>query len=771
MRIALIQEERYVPAFHGSNKSNRCLLEYLAREGYTCLALCAGGPPDLCSAGVAVRGLPPGSDRETRSAYLISTLRDFNPDIILVSSCKYEYALSAALQFGADRVVYLVHNHEALPFELIRRAAAVVTVSSYSRHHLLTTAGIDSVQLRFDVYGDGPFPNLGCFDQGCVTLVKSSLGKGVDHFLGLAAYFPDHPFAAVRWAASEESLARITQLKNVELWEPQEDIEEILRRTKIVLVPSQEPETFGLIAPEAMLRGIPVIASDRGGLPEAKLGVDFLLPIEPGAGAWREALGRLLSDQNTYQRCADASRAAAAHFAGDIDFRSFEDLFRTIRPSETVRPVAVVDPFDAGYLLAQELVRRKHPCFGIISDRNIDPEITAKAEPGCFTEMIQHWGDVTATADALRARGVRATLPGCETGVNLCDALNENFDFRSNGTVLSTARRNKFVMAEAVRRHGIAVPAQFYAERLEELLQWVHHHLRWPVVAKPVESLSSEDVRICRSEAELVAAFHAVTGRRNLAGAINRGLLVQEIMNAPQYIVDTVSYQGRHYLSGVWRYGRPEFASDVLRALADGAEWPATARNLTWASLRYGAISSVSKQILPGDDPAAATLFRYSMGVLDALAIQYGPCHIELMWTENGVRLVELGARVHGAPQTHMLSRMCTAASQVDRTIDLFLDPARFLRNARQSYRLKFQGMMCRLIPWREGRLGGFHGFNRIERLPSYHGKFNMAEPGQRVPGCVGVAMLLHPDEDTLQRDYATIRQLEKEDLYVIWDQ
>lgn len=768
MKIALLQEERYRPSFHGSNKSNRCLLESLAREGHNCLALCSGNPPAVGTPGIIVRCMPPGAGDEHRAALLSSSLNGFGPDIILVSSSKYFYALSTALSFAADRVVYLVHNHEALPFELMRQARAVIAVSRYSQEYLRRQAGIESVRLRFPVYGAGPYPNLGDFDRGCVTLVKSSTGKGVDVFCDLAECFPRKQFAAVRWAASEEAIARFAQLGNVQVWDPDEDIDAILRLSKIVLAPSREQETFGLIAPEAMLRGIPVLASDAGGLPEAKLGVDYLLPIEPGLARWREALGRLLSDRKAYERCSEASRTAAAHFVAGIDVRPFEDLFRSIRPNASSRPVAVVDPFDAGHLMAQELVRREYSCVGVVSSEHIAAEIAAKCDTRLHAMAIHHRGDIAKTAAALRAHEVNCILPGCETGVNLADALSESLDGCSNGTALSAARRNKFLMAEAARKRGIAVPEQCYSERLEDLVAWARNGSGWPVVVKPTESLASEGVRICRSEDEIADAFFALVGRRNMAGAINRGLIVQELMNATQYVVDTVSYRGEHYLSGIWRYGRPEYAADILRTLADGSPRPSSAGNLTWKSLRYGAISSVSKQILTGEGEVAETLFEYAIHVLDALGIQYGPCHFELMWTDRGVRLVEVGARVHGAPQTHTMSRMCTGASQVDQTIDLFLDPARFLRGAKRSYKLRFEGMMCRLIPWREGVLRGFHGLDRIEGLLSFHASFGMAEPGQRVPGCVGVAMLLHPDEDALRRDYEAIRQLEKQDLYSI---
>ena len=188
----------------------------------------------------------------------------------------------------------------------------------------------------------------------------------------------------------------------------------------------------------------------------------------------------MLSDRSEYDRCSEASRAAASHFVAGIDVRPFEDLFRTVRSQRSSQPVAVVDPFDAGYLLAQELVRREYSCISIVSSPHINPEITGKGDPGLFANTIHHGESVIETVAALRAHGVTRVLPGCETGVNLCDALSEAFDCCSNGTALSAARRNKFLMAEAARKQGIAVPKQFLSARVEDLVEWVKSCSRWP---------------------------------------------------------------------------------------------------------------------------------------------------------------------------------------------------------------------------------------------------------------------------------------------------
>jgi biotin carboxylase len=822
MKIALLQEERYLPSYHGSNKSNRCLLEALSSVGYDCRAFCAVLPVGQSYAhfrrdmshrgidvatteadtisfvhnGVQVRGMPRHASPETRSAFLIDQLRQFRPDIILVSSSPHSYHLRSALSVAPARTIYIAHGHHDLPFgpqaetcdparhALLRQVAAAIGVSMYGVEYLRRHGGIEAQLLRFPVYGNGPFAKLGSFDRGCITLTKSSVTKGVDIFLELAMCFPRHPFAASRWGAAADTLAALERLPNVAILEPADDIERLLSATKILLVPSVLPETFGLVVPEAMIRGIPVLASDLGGLAEATLNAGRLLPVRPAEfrqGAyvcppqnlapWCDALGRLLEDREAYELDARSARSAAAHFIASVGIRPFEDLFQAVcarDPSSRRkrRVVAVVDPYDAGYLLVKELARRGAASVGVAANQCTDPEISGKCDPRGLLATVRHRGSAAQTVASLRAHEVEAVLAGCETGVGLADELSERMNRCSNGMRMSAARRHKYLMAEAARRHGLAVPAQRCSSSLDELQAWARERGKWPVVVKPPESLASDGVRLCRSEAELASAFSTTVGRRNVAGLVNDGLIVQELLNATQYVVDTVSFEGRHYLSGIWRYGRPAFASDFLSALADNRAWPGSVRELGWKSLAYGAISSTSKEILPGEGRDAEILFDYAARVLDALDIVHGPCHFELMWTDDGVRLVEVGARVHGAPQTHLVSRMCIGISQAEQTVDLLLDPPRFLRQARRSYALRWRAMMVRLKVWKAGIFHALRGFDRITRLESFHDSFAMSPPGCPVPGCVGVVILLHPDEEALARDHQTIRSLEAGDLY-----
>lgn len=392
MKILLTMNLPYAPAVGGANKCNRVLAEGLALRGHDVrVVVPALGVPSrvtreemlagLEAQGIAVeRGsgvdvfrvngaeVSAVAEPSRLRGELTDRLQDFRPDWALVSSeDPSQNLLDAALKADAAPIAYLAHTPAFLPFgpqafypserrgRMLAKAAGIVTVSRFVADYIGRWGGLDAEVYSFPLYGTAPFPDYGG-GEGFVTLINPCAIKGIAIFLALARQMPEVSFAAVpTWGTTPEDKAALAALPNVTLLEPQEDVDRIYAKTRVLLMPSLWQEAFGVTAVEAMLRGIPVLASGVGGLPEAKLGTDLVLPVNPierytdrldgnevtvpevpeqDAGPWREALSRLLSDSGFYARQSKEAREAAHRFVAGLGIEPFEEILARLGSKE-----------------------------------------------------------------------------------------------------------------------------------------------------------------------------------------------------------------------------------------------------------------------------------------------------------------------------------------------------------------------------------------------------------------------------------------------------
>ena len=150
-----------------------------------------------------------------------------------------------------------------------------------------------------------------------VTFINPHPRKGLEIALGVAERCPEIPFVFVAgWMLEPDDKARLMErlaaLPNVTLKPSTGDMKSVYGKARIVLAPSQWEEAFGRIAVEPQFSGIPVVASDRGGLPEA-VGLGGVL-IDPAAPAdeWAAAVRKLWHDEAYYQATSRAARDFSA---------------------------------------------------------------------------------------------------------------------------------------------------------------------------------------------------------------------------------------------------------------------------------------------------------------------------------------------------------------------------------------------------------------------------------------------------------------------------
>jgi glycosyltransferase involved in cell wall biosynthesis len=367
MKILLAESMSYF-VLGGAGKACRGLIEGLAQRGHSCAVVSIENREQLAAQGFKPGGTKAVIEVELGGIKIFASesgheqwrpmreaIRTFDPDWMLI--CEHGVMLLiSALDAHPSRTVVVAQSiithlptNSAAAVEdqirvLLRKAAGIITISDYMRDYIQRWSGLDSTVLHFPSYGAGPYTHFNNFDSGYVTTVNPCVYKGISIFLSLAEKMPHVKFAAIPfWGTSAEDHAALRRLPNMTMLQPSPNLDDIFGQTKVLLVPSVWGEAYGQIVVDAMLRGIPVLASNVGGLPEAKLGVDYVLPvnmvehyernaktqIEPvvpdqDVSPWEDTLNRILTDRALYERVSRQSRDAALSFVAGLGPIPFE---------------------------------------------------------------------------------------------------------------------------------------------------------------------------------------------------------------------------------------------------------------------------------------------------------------------------------------------------------------------------------------------------------------------------------------------------------------
>jgi glycosyltransferase involved in cell wall biosynthesis len=190
-----------------------------------------------------------------------------------------------------------------------------------------------------------------------VTFVNPSPGKGSLLFARLADMLggtrPDIPILVVQSANSAGRLNALpgldfTKYPHIMAAPATPRPADFFALTRILLVPSTVPESFGRVAAEALVNGIPPLVSNRGGLPETVGAGGIVLPLPEWlspestelpspreARPWFEAVCGLWDDPVRYERASRLARAEGEQrFAESVMRRRYLDYFEALGPGE-----------------------------------------------------------------------------------------------------------------------------------------------------------------------------------------------------------------------------------------------------------------------------------------------------------------------------------------------------------------------------------------------------------------------------------------------------
>ncbi|WP_175870628.1 ATP-grasp domain-containing protein [Burkholderia sp. BCC0397] len=401
--------------------------------------------------------------------------------------------------------------------------------------------------------------------------------------------------------------------------------------------------------------------------------------------------------------------------------------------------VLIVDGASTAAYLAPAFRAYGIRCVHVISDPDLPEIYRNQFVPSDYIRQVQHRGDIDATLAQLSDLRIGAVLHGLDAALELADTLAERLDVPSrNPLATSAARRDKFAMNERIRQAGLRAPAHFHSTSVDAALDWARAHGTLPLVVKPARSAGVAGVKICRTLAQVEAAARDVLATRSLYNQPNDDIVIQSYSEGQEYIVDSVSFEGRHRVVSLWEVHRDRTHAPRLDKML----------------------------VLNHADPRYAPLLDYAADVLDALDVRFGPTHLELFDTADGPTIVELNARLHGSLDPRLTSAV-SGENHVSATVEAVLHPERLFGDVTAPTDFRGYCGHVLLLSSRDGVLRQDFTWQAIQALPSFVGLKQWIKVGDTLrvttdlQTALGTVGLYSPTFERLLEDCRRIREIE----------
>ena len=367
------------------------------------------------------------------------------------------------------------------------------------------------------------------------------------------------------------------------------------------------------------------------------------------------------------------------------------------------------------------------------------------------TVVIPDDGDLDHLLAALSPYRIACVVAGSEMGVVLADRLAQALGLPGNPPASSLLHQNKDLMQEALRQHGLRSIRGKVVHNLDEVKSWWRELGAAHVVIKPVAGAGTGGLHFCNSEEETLRAAEEEFDKTDYFGRREGALIMQERIEGVEYIVNTVSRGGVHRVTDIWVY-------DKVR------------RDQSGNAYNYA-------RILRKLEAGHRELVEYAYQVLDALDFQYGPSHGEIMLTETGPVLIEVGARPMGGHFPKPLLDRLLGHHLTDVALDSYLDPAAFERDRMRPYRTNGFLMNKFFITPQGGAVNSYPVLTILRCLQTLAGgslapafaDFTLSTTVdlETAPGNI---LLYSQDEDAVWRDYRILRSIEQRCFSVLFE-
>uniref|UniRef100_UPI0025EE99A2 ATP-grasp domain-containing protein n=1 Tax=uncultured Methanobrevibacter sp. TaxID=253161 RepID=UPI0025EE99A2 len=357
-------------------------------------------------------------------------------------------------------------------------------------------------------------------------------------------------------------------------------------------------------------------------------------------------------------------------------------------------------------------------------------------------DLIYEKDSYEETLEMVRKFDPVVIVPGTEDGVILATKLANDLNLLCNPIENIDAITLKNEMQNRLVKKNLRSIKGQVVRSLDEAIEYYDKENLKEIVVKPIYSAASVGVRLCSDRQEMIDAVKEVFNLTGVYGNELTELLIQERINGQEYVVDTVSCNGVHRVTLVWKYNK-------IKTSEGGNIYD---YDITVNELGIG----------------EAELVEYAFDVADALGIKYGPVHGEYMVDEKGPVLIEVNCRPHGGNMDAEFLDMISGQHETDSSLDSYLNPKKFNLERLKGYHPFAQGAVKNFIVPKDliAKSSSMNslGINlkcfyktdvSIKKPQTFHKTQDLETVG-------GTVYLVHEDSLQVQKDVDFLRDVEK---------
>lgn len=411
------------------------------------------------------------------------------------------------------------------------------------------------------------------------------------------------------------------------------------------------------------------------------------------------------------------------------------------------KAILIVDGYKFSKDFALAVKSQGYACLHLYSNTPYPfLEKSSTYDPSDYLDSYCYAGDLPALKEWINQFDIVLAIPATDLGVRMEGMINELCETQSDIHSLSDARRDKFLMLEACAAHGVKVPLHIEVDEVSDVCHWLEENdINYPIVVKPRAQAGSFGVSIVHDLQQLTDVVDSLKKTKSEFTGQAIKMFAEEFLEGVEFVVNTVSCQGKHHVTDFWRYSKTQS--------------------------KEGHVCYDRGELLNTPFEEQESLEEYCYQCLDALGIRFGASHTEIMMTASGPRLVEVNARISGSYDRTIWMR-CLGYDLIQLCVENYVKKELTLPKLSPSFK-KEHALMFMPQNDKAGIVEQLPDDAVIQSLPSYYKHYFQYKIGDRIVPTTdiinppGKIILLHPDPAVLKADYDFVKAYCKKEFKV----